>query len=66
MPSVTRAVEVTIPEAEELADLYGIAFDLRQSKGVRPLSLTRLNIVSLTEIPKDSYADYRRNEDLAR
>jgi len=28
VPSVTRAVEVKLPEAEFLADLYGIAFDL--------------------------------------
>ena len=28
MPSVNRAVEVKLPEAEVLADLYGIVFDL--------------------------------------
>lgn len=28
MPSIHRAVEVTLPEAEALADLYGIMFDL--------------------------------------
>ncbi len=32
MPSNIRAVEITIPDAEALADLYGIAYDLNNAK----------------------------------
>lgn len=31
MPTKTRAVEVNLAEAEELADVYGVQFDLRNS-----------------------------------